>query len=292
MRFSDHTTLNSAVNSTLDVVSAYAVYPTGVLKAIEWALNEVADNVLEHAGSDVQGWMQVIATPKQGRLSFTVADHGRGILSSLRERYSDLTNDREALDKAIRPGITRDSRIGQGNGLSESVRIAQAMHGWVNLLSGRGELRVTDDGMTHTQRSPLYSGTVVDVTLPSVTEVDVAEALWGKEPLSHLEISHLVGNSIVFRVRNESSGFGNRGSGLIVANKLANLLNDLPGERITVDFEGVEFVSASFADEFLAKLIKRYGVGTFLARVSLTNMSSLVGRTINAVVAQRMASDA
>ena len=59
-----------------------------------------------------------------------------------------------------------------------------------------------------------------------------------------------------------------------------------------MDFEGVDFVSASFADEFLAKLIKRYGVGTFLARVNLANMSSLVARTVNAVVAQQMASDA
>ncbi|MGH2407134.1 MAG: ATP-binding protein [Candidatus Limnocylindrales bacterium] len=291
IRFSDHTALNAAVSATLEVVSAYAVYPTGVLKAIEWALNEVADNVLVHAGSDVHGWMQVIATPRQGRLSFTVADHGRGILASLRERYTDLAGDQLALEKAILPGVTRDSRVGQGNGLSGSVRIAEAMHGWVNLLSGRGELRVMDDGRTHTQASPSYSGTVVDVTLPSGTEVDIAEALWGHEPSSSLELSHLVGGSIVFRVRDESPGFGNRASGLEVSNKLANVLNDMPGERVTVDFESVEFVSASFADEFLAKLIKRYGVGTFLARVGLTNMSSLVGRTVNAVVAQRMASD-
>lgn len=291
VHFSDLATLNSAINATLDVVFKVAVYPDGVLKAIEWALNEVADNVLVHAGDGVEGWMQVVAKPNSGRIDFTVADQGRGILVSLRERYTTLASDLEALDKAIMPGVTRDSRVGQGNGLSGSVRIAQAMHGWVNLMSGRGELRIMDGGATYLQPSPLYAGTLVDLTLPTSAEVDVAEALWGHEPDSSLEFSHLTGEGIVFRVRDESEGFGNRGSGREIANKLANLLNEVSGERITVDFEGVDFVSASFADEFLAKLIKRYGVGTFLARVTLANMSSLVARTVNAVVAQRMAQD-
>ncbi len=292
VHFSDHRTLTAAIDSTIDVVSGVAEYPTGVLKAIEWSLNEVADNVLLHAGSGVEGWMQAIATPKHRRIEFAVADRGRGILASLRERYVDLSDHRRALEMAIEAGTTRDSSIGQGNGLSGSVRIAKSMHGWVNLLSGLGELRLMDDGKMYTRPSPMYSGTLVDLTLPTSAEVDVAEALWGKEPVSRLELTHLVGDGVVFRVRDESTGFGNRGSGLEVANKLTNLLNETPGVRITVDFEGVDFVSASFADEFLAKLVKRYGVGTFLARVSLTNMSSLVGRTVNVVIAQRMSSDA
>jgi anti-sigma regulatory factor (Ser/Thr protein kinase) len=283
--------LNAAITAALNVVSGVAVYPPGVLKAIEWTLNEVADNVLVHAGREIDGWLQVIATPKNGRIAFTVADTGRGIWSSLRERYADLESDQQALDKAILPGVTRDTRVGQGNGLAGSVRIAQAMNGWVNLLSGRGELRLMDDGRSYSQPSPLFQGTVVDLTLPTATGIDVAEALWGREPTSTLELAHAAGDSFSFVVRVEASGFGNRASGLEVANKLANLLNELGSDRITVDFTGVEFVSASFIDEFLAKLIKRFGVGTFLARVQLTNMTSLVGRTVNAVVAQRMAAD-
>lgn len=236
-QFSDHAELNAAVNATLDIVAAVAVYPSGVLKAIEWTLNEIADNVLLHAGPNVQGWMQAIATPKQGRIEFAVADQGRGILASLQERYADLTNDPDALERAIRPGVTRDASIGQGNGLSGSVRIAQSMNGWVNLLSGRGELRVSDDGSIRSQATPSFMGTLVDLTLPTTTEVDVADALWGREPTTTLELSHLVGDTVLFRLRDESSGFGNRGSGLALANKLSNLLNELPGERITVDFE-------------------------------------------------------
>jgi len=289
LSFEDHDSLNAAVTATLEVVTTNAVYPAGVLKAIEWALNEIADNVLVHAGAHARGWMQVVTTPEKGRLSFTVADHGRGVLASLRERYVELPDDRQALEKAILPGITRDSQVGQGNGLSGSVRIAQAMHGWINLLSGHGELRVLDTGRIYTQASPQYHGTVVDVTLPTETPVDVADALWGHEPTSTIEFTHDTGDGIVFVVRDESPGFGNRASGLVVANRLANLLNDVPTERVTVDFIGVELVSASFADEFLAKLIKRYGIGTFFARVGLANMTPLVARTINAVVAQRMA---
>lgn len=289
VEYTDHETLNRAVTNLLRVMMGVGVYPPGVLKAVEWTINEVADNVLLHAGQGVSGWLQAIATPKKGRVNVTVADRGRGILESLKERLPGLPNDNEALNQAITPGVTRNTRIGQGNGLAGSVRIARSMHGWVNIQSGRGELRIMDDGRTFTQKAPFFGGTIVDLTLPTTADVDLAEALWGQDPVSSIETSHVVGNDIVFRVIDEASGFGNRASGREAANKLANLMTEMPRERISVDFAGVDLISASFADEFLAKLIKRYGVGTFLARVSLANMSSLVSRTINAVIAQRMA---
>jgi hypothetical protein len=288
VEYTDHETLNRAVTDLLRIMMGVGVYPAGVLKAVEWAINELADNVLLHAGQGVAGWLQAIANPKNGRVNLTVADRGRGILSSLKERFPGLTNDSEALGKAITPGITRDTRIGQGNGLAGSVRIARTMHGWVNIQSGRGELRIMDDGRTFTQKAPAYAGTIVDLTLPTTAEVDLGDALWGHDPVSSIETSHVIGNEIIYRVKDEASGFGNRASGREAANRLANLMTELPRDRIVVDFAGIELISASFADEFLAKLIKRYGVGTFLARVSLANMSSLVARTINAVIAQRL----
>jgi anti-sigma regulatory factor (Ser/Thr protein kinase) len=135
-RFQDHIALNEAVTAALEVVTSVAVYPPGVLRAVEWVVNELADNVLVHAGAGVAGWMQVIANPQVGRLSFTVADTGRGILESLREQFPDLVDDAAALNMAIQPGVTRSTQIGQGNGLSGSVRIAETMHGWLNLMSG------------------------------------------------------------------------------------------------------------------------------------------------------------
>ena len=96
--------------------------------------------------------------------------------------------------------------------------------------------------------------------------LDVADALWGHEPVSRLEMAHATDGTIVFSVREKSIGFGSRASGVETANKLANLLIEMPDERIAVDFEGVDVASASFVDEFLAKLVKRYGVAAFKSR--------------------------
>src|SRR5262249_22829441 len=150
-----------------------------------------------------------------------------------------------ALERAVEPGVTRDTRVGQGNGLSGTFRIARATGGWLNLQSGAGELRVVDVSGVYAQTATYYKGTVLDFTLPTTAEVDIADALWGHEPTSSLELSHTTGDEVVFKVRDESSGFGNRGSGREIANKLSNLMTELPGDRITIDFEDVDFLTAS-----------------------------------------------
>jgi hypothetical protein len=76
--------LNPILNSALDHFARKEVYGAGVLAGIEWAMSEVADNVLIHAGG-VSGWIQLVDRPKKGLIEIVVADCGVGISSSLRE---------------------------------------------------------------------------------------------------------------------------------------------------------------------------------------------------------------
>jgi hypothetical protein len=104
--YSSAAELNPILTSAMEHFTHHAVYETGVLEGIEWAINEVADNVLIHAGG-VPGWLQLAVQPKKGLMEIVVVDCGQGLCSSLRERFPDLINDREAVAKAAEPSAPR-----------------------------------------------------------------------------------------------------------------------------------------------------------------------------------------
>jgi hypothetical protein len=148
-----------------------------------------------------------------------VVDTGRGILASLKEAYPTLSNDEDALRLAVQKGITRNRQYGQGNGLSGALNIAQAAKGWLNLHSGSGLLRWAESEL-QSRRISLHVGTVVTMTLPVREPIDLSEALWGRAPLPAFEASHLSDEGVVFTVREEASGFGNRATGQYLRTRL------------------------------------------------------------------------
>ena len=83
--------------------------------AFEWALKEITDNVLTHSSSVVGGFVQV-SILNDTKILLAVADAGLGIPETIKYAYPNKT-DIEAIELAISEGVTRDSRLGQGNGL-------------------------------------------------------------------------------------------------------------------------------------------------------------------------------
>lgn len=278
--------LNEIVNTVMDVLSKVTEYPTGVLGSVEWILQEIADNVLVH--SQAKGWVQTVSRPEKGLVDLIVVDRGLGILRTLSQAFPQLQSDEEALKLAINQGVTRDKSVGQGNGLAGSIRIAEAMHGWVNIMSGAANLRLFDDGRFDSEVTKPYQGTIVSITLPTNAGVDLSTALWGYEPMRVFETTHVTTDGILFKLIEETTGFGNRGSGEEVATKLRNIALTFPDDRVIIDFTGIDVPSASFLDEFLAKTIKSEGVATFFRRFQLENMNSFVQRTADEVIAQRL----
>jgi hypothetical protein len=65
-------------------------------------------------------------------------------------------------------------------------------------------------------------------------------------------------------------------------------MNENPNELVIIDFAGIDLTSASFLDEFLGKLMKRFGIASFHRRVQLINMAPFIERTLDEVLAQRM----
>ena len=61
--------------------------------SIEWSVNEIADNVLNHANSPIGGIVQVSARPKDNIIEYVVCDAGLGIPKTLRDAHRSIATD-------------------------------------------------------------------------------------------------------------------------------------------------------------------------------------------------------
>jgi hypothetical protein len=86
IRYSSSDQQTSAVNQIINkVLSALQNFDRSHLKAIEWSLQEITDNVLNHAESPIGGLVQVTNfSYRRQAIEFSVCDAGIGIPSSLR----------------------------------------------------------------------------------------------------------------------------------------------------------------------------------------------------------------
>ena len=56
--------------------------------------------------------------------------------------------------------------------------------------------------------------------------------------------------------------------------------------KVIIDFEGIESISLSFADELIRKLVSKYGLIGFMQRFRMENLSRECAVAINAVTKQ------
>ncbi len=90
---------------------------------------------------------------------------------------------------------------------------------------------------------------------------------------------------MVINIKNETGGFeiiGSRGAGEIIRKKMKKELDK--GNRITLDFFGVEQVTQSFIDEFFGIFIRAFGIEYIRGKVLLINETQGIKDTINFVI--------
>jgi hypothetical protein len=87
------------VNDSLNKFLASATdFERSHLKALEWSINEITDNVLVHSHSPNGGLVQLTAMKKK-TVEFVVCDRGIGIPSSFKSSGIDFGSDVHALSK-------------------------------------------------------------------------------------------------------------------------------------------------------------------------------------------------
>ncbi len=260
---------------------------------IEWSLSEITDNVLVHAQSRVGGFVQMSSFKERRRVEFSVADAGISIPTSLRDGHPDLGEDIQALERAVREGITRNPELGQGNGLFGTFQAAHASKGYLHIHSGYARLDFEDGQLRLTKEEIPFRGTLVVASLDFSNPAALGEALRfsdGKHsPLSYID-THFEDRSVdhlVFQLSQEAASFGSRLAGEPVRVKLHNIIHMNPGRRVVVDMGDVPLVSSSFADEVFGKLFVSLGPLLFTQALEFRQISATVRALIDKAILQR-----
>lgn len=107
-----------------------------------FALNEIAENVIEHAESPMGAVALAQVSPKRREFTVSIADRGIGIRVSLRRNaaYADIPTDLEALGVAQQPGVTSKLGTRGGLGLFITLAVLKATGGSLFLRSGSAAL--------------------------------------------------------------------------------------------------------------------------------------------------------
>lgn len=296
IHYTDPVGQQQAVKNMLDaIMRSMPISARSELSAMEWALGETTDNVLQHSQSETGGFVQLTSFSQQ-RIEYAVADTGIGIPDSLRASEGMALSDADALEKAIREGITRDPNVGAGNGLFGSYQISFACKSNFCIHSGFGRLLYTlNDGLSiHKDYIP-HRGTLIvgqiDLSAPGV----LAKALRfdGKqyEPAVdsfELHYEEKDSDDSVIRVGEEHGSLSSRAAAKVFRIKIENMLRLSRNKRIVVNFTDVPVVSSSFADEVFGRLFTTLGPVRFMQSIRLRAMNPTVQGLIDRAIEQRM----
>ena len=265
----------------------------GVIQSLEWCMNEAIDNVLQHSMAK-KGFVMAQQHKQIKSFSFCVFDSGIGIFNSLCNTKHAPKTVLSAIQLAMKERITRDEKIGQGNGLWGLSQIIKETSGKLQISSG-GARYTYSNGKEETIKSGDFNlgqeqgTTMIDFQLDYSSPIDIAGALNGYAPVDiWAEQRENDKGDIVLDVANESNGTGTRQSAEKIRNIVLNLLKE-GYTAINLDFENVGMLSSSFADEFVGKLIANMGFSRFMQHITISNLNGFNSAIINRSVGQRMA---
>lgn len=297
-RFSSSIQVAHLVDDFVSELRKGAVFQKSVLNSIEWSLNEVMDNVLQHSDAGT-GYVMGQLHSINEQVAFTVYDCGRGMYNSFKGSEHHPRNDIDAITLAIRESVTRDKSIGQGNGLFGLHSIVQQGAGRLRITSGRGAYMYNNGNVTTFESIPTIdrerASTTVEFQLKYSSDVSLDKALkFHGVPyqLTNLWLENLENElgEVRYVIKDHAEGTGTRPSAVRVRNEILNIIQETP-KQVVIDFSGVAVISSSFADELIAKLLTQLGLYQFNQIIRLTGLDFSQQNILHRSVVQRMLED-
>ncbi len=289
-----------------DIVLFYAKHITfkeNLMQCIEWVVNELTGNILEHSNSEIGGFIMCHKNKRKDSITIHVADAGVGISESLKGSFPNLQNF-EILAKSIERGITADPSKGQGNGLAGTFSLSQKTDGFISIFDKGASLFISSgrDNLKKSNNKPhMGAGVSVSTEIGLKRDVNIKSGVLEDEILKNIssnptqfELNNLNedGDNLRYFINDWDHGFGNRISGKALKTFLLNQYNQIKGSyngRLIIDFEGVDkIISSSCADEAFGKLCQQIGSAEYQYRIKFENLSDENDDIIRHSVYQRM----
>lgn len=283
-RFTNDTELNEIIINTLEFCLHHLQLKKGVMPSFEWALNELAGNVLVHA--DAPGYIQVITYTDNKTLDFIVCDSGCGILYNFQKAFG-IQDHIEALEKSLQARVTTNPERGQGNGLTGSYNIALRSSGAFYLRSGKGVIEHYTSRTRSSRFLNIIPGTCVELQIPIDNRIDLSSIL-GHEPTNHIEIHYMDDDCIKWiKLVDHEKVLGNRITGDKIRTLILNIANEYSQFPIGIDFDGIGILASSFADEVFGKIRLELGYDEF-KRFHFKNLSQINKTIIEKAISERL----
>jgi hypothetical protein len=270
----DFTDVTQATDAICELVIHQFENAHEFLPALEWAVNEVIDNVYNHACISTPAAICGQFYPKNKRLEIAIVDSGRGIKASLAESF-DLSDDQAAIEKAMKRGVTRNKDEGQGNGLAGTREIVLKNGGSLRVWSGSAQYHISKGEEQGFHKIPHMQGTGVLIKLNTEHAVDLSDTFIGETSWSYINVlCEEVEEAGSLRVSEEAINTFTREAGRRLRLKIESLLPEME-EPLVLDFQGVDMVTSSFIDELIGKIYQRYG-SEHSMRIKITNLSPIL----------------
>ena len=271
-------------------------FAEGVLEGIEWSINEIMDNVLNHSNFDC-GFIMGQIHKSTKHIAFTIYDTGIGIYNTLKDSIHAPRCNADALTLCLKEGVTRDKKVGQGNGMCGLFSLIKEGNGRLVISSGADSYQYVDgegEILLNNNFFPTHGNcsTMVDFQLDYSKDISIDRVLTfnGKVfSFTNLYLENLENEygELVFKISELAEGTGTRESAIRLKNEMINLMKN--NKKIAIlDFQGINVVSSSFIDELIAKLLVELGLFQFNNLIRLKGMSSTVQRTLEKSVIQRI----
>ena len=251
--------------------------------------------MLTHAESSIGGIVQLSRLGRKKLLEIAVVDHGLSIPQTLRSGSQKHLEDPDTLLSSVQEGVTRDTTLGQGNGLFGTYELARFSGGFLNLYSGYASLRLDQSVVSKQPEAIPFPGTLLVAGLRYSDPTTLAKALrfQGRhhEPSDSLELRYELNdeNIIYLRVVDEVDSFRSRPAAEPLRTRVENLRRMVSHNRIVLDFESISLISSSFADELIGKLFVRLGPTDFMGAIVIQGASPINRSLIDRAILQRSA---
>jgi hypothetical protein len=129
----------------------------------------------------------------------------------------------------------------------------------------------------------------VDFQIDFDEPISIKESLGGYVPIDiYLEDMMNETGYLLYKLSENSAGTGTRMAGERSRNEVLNLLTQSQ-KVIELDFTGVGILSSSFADEFVGKLVVRFGFYGFNQAFRLRGLNQTNQAILHRSVSQRLA---
>ncbi|MBA4852004.1 STAS-like domain-containing protein [Emticicia sp. BO119] len=295
-KFSNHESVFWLVNSFLEELRRSDIFEEGVLVGIEWCVNEIMDNVLNHSSQSIGFIMGQIHKSKK-HIAFTVFDYGQGIYNSLKDSTYAPRHPLDAITLSVKEGVSRDKKNFQGNGIFGLHQIVKFNEGRLSITSNSAAYILKKDIAKSFKNVPTISRevgcTTIDFQLDYGNKISISDALKFGE--KNYEIQNILlesleneYNQIHYKINERVTGSGTRPSGLRTRNDILNIIKETK-KVIVLDFDEIVLITSSFADEVIGKLLIELGFYGFNNIIRLRNMNSTVQNIVQRSVSQRMA---